>query len=509
MKKQQLPTSAQGRHSVSRRDVLAGGGALAIVAGLPSFALSQNSAMPTQSASQASSTGISGVTERLGAYMSEAASRPLPREVAAHTKQHILDTISAMISGVGLAPGRLALKFAAAMKNTGSCSIVGSRDLCGPLEAAIANGMLSHSDETDDSHAPSHTHPGCSIIPATLASGEHFNISGEHFIRAVALGYDVGTRVTTTLGSLHFQIQTHHSTHSIGGTFGSTAAACCAARLNAQQMQWALDYAAQQASGIAAWQRDTEHISKSLVFAGWPARNGVMASLLVQLGATGVNDIFAGPDNFLTAFAPQASPETLIDKLGQRFEVSRTNIKKWTVGSPIQAPLDALQELMQSGRLHADDITRLVVRLGKSEAKTVNDREMPDISLQHLLAVMLLDGTVTFAAAHDQDRMKDPAIARQRAKITLTLDDELERLYPKRAAIVDLTLGNGKTISKRVEAVRGTADNPMTEEEVAAKALDLIAPRLGKDRAVALISQILRLESAPSVRALRTQWQPS
>ena len=74
-----------------------------------------------------------------------------------------------------------------------------------------------------------------------------------------------------------------------------------------------------------------------------PARNGVTAALLIQLGGTGVEDIFAGADNFLLAFAPKANPEGLVDKLGERYEVARTNIKKWTVGSPIQAPLDAMR----------------------------------------------------------------------------------------------------------------------------------------------------------------------
>ena len=136
-------------------------------------------------------------------------------------------------------------------------------------------------------------------------------------------------------------METHRAAHSIAGTFGAAAAAASVAGLNAKQMRWVLDYASQQASGIAAWQRDTEHIEKSLVFAGMPARNGVTAALLIQLGGTGVEDVFSGADNFLLANSPKADPTRLVDKLGERYEVMRTNIKKWTVGSPIQAPLDA------------------------------------------------------------------------------------------------------------------------------------------------------------------------
>jgi 2-methylcitrate dehydratase PrpD len=326
-------------------------------------------------------------------------------------------------------------------------------------------------------------------------------------LRAVALGYDVGPRVTMTLGGLPFQMETHRSAHSIAGTFGAAAAAGCAAGLNAQQMRWTLDYASQQASGIAAWQRDTDHIEKSLVFAGMPARNGVSAALLIQLGGTGVDDVFSGSDNFLMAFAPKADPAGLIEKLGERYEITRTNIKKWTVGSPIQAPLDAIENLRKKRPFEADQVQNVTVRLATSEAKTVNNREMPDICLQHMLAVMLIDKTASFAAAHDKPRMQDASIQRQRAKIQLVPDEELERHYPRRETVVEITLSDGAKLTERVEAVRGTAENPMTREEVVAKCRDLFAPVLGAPKAAKLIDSVLNLESVKNVRELRAVLQ--
>src|SRR5206468_853777 len=78
-----------------------------------------------------------------------------------------------------------------------------------------------------------------------------------------------------------------------------------------------------------------------------PARSGVTSALLVRAGWTGIDDIFSGPDNFLLAHGRSADAAVLIDKLGERYEVMRTNIKKWSVGSPIQAALDALELLLQ------------------------------------------------------------------------------------------------------------------------------------------------------------------
>ena len=286
---------------------------------------------------------ISPVMAKLSSYMSEARSRALPDAAVEKAKHHILDTFAAMVSGSDLPPGQAALRFVEAYGGEKVATVVASRIVCGPIEAALANGVLAHADETDDSHAPSQSHPGAPIVPAALATGEKFGVSGEHFLRAVVLGYDVGPRVTMSMDAIKFRNESHRSTHAIAGLFGAAAAAGCAASLTAQQMRWLLDYTAQQSSGIAAWQRDTDHIEKAFVFGGMSARSGVTAALLVQSGWTGVDDIFSGPDNFFLAFAPQANPEGLIERLGERYEVTRTDIKKWTVGSPIQPALDALE----------------------------------------------------------------------------------------------------------------------------------------------------------------------
>jgi 2-methylcitrate dehydratase PrpD len=446
---------------------------------------------------------VSQVMTTLSTYMTGAADRALPAEVIEATKHHILDTFAAMISGADLPPGRIALQFARAHTGERTATVAGSDILCGPIEAALANGMLAHSDETDDSHAPSQSHPGCAVVPAALAAGEQFGIDGDRFLRAVALGYDIGPRVTMTLGGLPYQMETHRSSHSIAEDFGAAAAAGCAAALNAHQMRWLLDYAAQQASGIAAWERDTEHVEKSLVFAGLPARNGVTAALLIQLGGSGVEDILSGPDNFLMAFAPKADPAKLIEKLGERFEITRTNIKKWTVGSPIQAPLDALEILLKKRPFDADQVRKVTVHVATSEANTVNNRDMPDICLQHMVAVMIMDKNASFRAAHDKARMQDPAVLRLRAKVDLVPDAELERLYPKRIAIVEVTLADGSQLTQRVEAVRGTSDNPMTREEVVAKCRELTTPSLGAAKSAKLIENVLALESVKNVRDLR------
>ena len=449
------------------------------------------------------------VMEKLSMYMSKAGGRALPEEVAEKAKHHILDTLAAMISGSELLPGREAIQFVRAYGGKEVATVVASNILCGPIEAALTNGMLAHADETDDSHSPSQAHPGCAVVPAGLAAGEQFGISGTHFLYAVTLGYDIGSRVTMTLGGQQFETESHWSTHSIAPLFGAAAAAACAAGLNAPQMRWMLSYTAHQSSGLGAWNRDTEHIQKAFAFGGMTARSGVTSALVVQSGWTGVDDIFSGKDNFFQAYNPKADPAGLIEKLGERYEITRTNIKKWPVGSPIQAALDAMEILRKHRPFEAEQVRQVTVHLATDEAGIVNNREIPDICLQHMVAVMLLDKTVTFRSAHDKARMQDAAVLRERAKVELVPEEELERLMPLRVAIVEVTLADGTHLSQRVDNVRGTPVNPMTREEIAAKARDLIAPILGEAKCTNLIQKVFDLEGVRDIRELRPLLQRS
>src|SRR6202030_1798114 len=369
-------------------------------------------------------------------------------------------------SGSELPPGQAAQRYVREHSGTGPTTVIATSLTAPPIDAALANGMMAHADETDDSHNESRSHPGCAVVPAALAAGEVYGIDGTGLLRAVTLGYDIGPRVVMAMGGAAFSYESSLSTHSIAGTFGAAAAAGSAASLDARQMRWLLDYTAQQSSGIAAWRRDTDHIEKAFVFAGMPARNGVTSALLVKSGWNGVDDIFSGPDNFFAAYAAKAEPDRLIDKLGERYEIAQTDIKKWTVGSPIQGPLDAVEAIRGKRPFEANQVRRVSVHLAPAVATVVDNRDIPDICLQQMIAVMLLDKTVSFRAAHDKPRMQDQAILRERGKVNLVYDEELAKLLPVRITVVEIELTDGSLLTERVSAVRGTPRNPMTRAEV-------------------------------------------
>jgi 2-methylcitrate dehydratase PrpD len=137
----------------------------------------------------------------------------------------------------------------------------------------------------------------------------------------------------------------------------------------------------------------------------------------------------------------------------------------------------------------------------------VDNRDIPDICLQHMVAVMLIDKTASFAAAHDKRRMDDQTVRSHRAKVEYMPDQELARLLPVRVAVVEITLKDGTRLSDRVEAVRGTVRNPMTRDEIADKARDLMAPVLGRAQTQRLIDAVLSLDAAQNLRPLRSLLQ--
>jgi 2-methylcitrate dehydratase PrpD len=443
---------------------------------------------------------LSPVMMQLASYIAQALRKPLPAPVVEKTRHHVLDTLAAMVSGSRLLPGRQAISFVKALGGAKEACVAGSRVVTSAIHAALANGMAAHADETDDSHAASLTHPGCGVVPGALAMAERERRGGAALLRAVALGYDVGCRLTQSLDAYKFR-EAGHSTHSFGPTFGAAAAAAALAGLKPAQVRHALSYAAQQASGISCWMRDPEHVEKAFDFGGMPARNGVTAAAMVAHGFTGVEDVFSGERSFFVAYPGE--PEALVRGLGESFEIMNASIKRWSVGSPIQAPLDSLSVLIQEHALRAEEVKTLVVRVAHQGANTVDNRDMPDICMQHMCAVMLLDGTVSFASSHDQKRMRDPKVVELRKRIALEGDDELTRAMPSRQGIVELELADGRRLRHHTQAVRGTPGNPMTRAEVDAKSYDLMAPVLGRARARKLCDAVWNLERLADVRKLR------
>jgi len=431
------------------------------------------------------------IIDQLVDHMLAARDAALPGAVVEKAKNHLLDTLAAIVSGSQLAPGRMGIEYARAEGGKPEALVIGSDLLTTATLAAFANGISAHADESDDSN--DRLHPGCAVVPAAWAIAERERKSGKALLNAVVLGYDIS-------GRFHHALATKSTTFS--GTFGAAVAAGSLLGLDALRCCYLFSYAAQQASGSNAWIGDDEHIEKAFDYGGITGRNGVMAALLVRAGFSGNRDVFEGDRNFLQDYPP-ADRDELTRELGSRYEITRGLIKKFPVGAPMQEAVEALHRLIAQHKIQASDVTKITVCLPERAAQTVNNRHMPDVNVQYIFAVTLLDGQLSFEAAHDYERMQSPDVQTIKARVHLEVDLEMDKTGPRYQALVEVTTDGAQLLREHVINVRGRPENPMSAAEVEGKARELMAPVLGDGRVDKLFAAIRNLEAVTDISELR------
>jgi 2-methylcitrate dehydratase PrpD len=477
--------------SPSRRRLLTSAGALAAIGALPRYV-----------GAAAPKTDITG---QLARYMVAARSRALPEAALLAAKHRILDTFGAMVSGARMKPGLEAVEYVRKLGGTQQASVVASGLRTTAGNAALANAMCAHADETDDFEPVTKAHPGCSAVPSALAMAEKNGATGEAFIRAVALGYDVGCRLLMALGP-DLVRGTHRSAEGTSSTFCALGAAAPLAHLDEQRTRFAISYAAQQVSGLWSWVDDEDHVEKAFDFAGMGARNGVMAVTMAEAGMSGVADVLDGTHNLFIALSTQPNPAAMLEGLGSLFYVGESAIKTFSVGYPNQSALDAILALRKQYSLTAANVQSIQVKLPTDAIGIVGNSAMADVNCQHLVALALLKGAVSFNDSHDASLMKDPAVLAVRQKVQLSGDATLMDPAAPRGAIVEVTLVDGRKVEHHTRFPPGTKENALSTEAVNAKVRDLMAPVLGVAKTDKLIAQVNDLEKLDDIRRLRPLW---
>ncbi|HEY4373975.1 MAG TPA: MmgE/PrpD family protein [Burkholderiales bacterium] len=454
-------------------------------------------------ATKTKSPAVSGVMQKLSTHIAGSLAKPVPKPVAARAKLHLVDIFAAMISGSRLEPGRKGIAYVKALGGKPEAGVIGSKVVTSVQNAALANGMSGHADETDDTHPPSLTHPGTSCVPSAMAIGERYRMSGEEVLRAVVLGYDVCARMLLTLHPMPYLRSGHHA-GATGQVFGAAASAAALLKLTPLQVRYALSYTGQQTAGLYTMFRDPEHIEKAYAMGGMPAHNGLQAALMAASGWTGVEDIFSGERDFFFTFQPEEIDRNdLVKGLGRDYEMLRASIKRWPIGGPIQGPMHVMNDLIAEHNFKAADVEKVLAYMPDKELEIVNNRPMPDISVQHLLSVMMLDRKLTFKSAHDFERMKDPKVLAMRKKVQAIGDPKLTDAQRRWRCVMEVHLKNGTVLKHQTMAAKGSFENPLNPAEEQEKAEDLIAPVLGKKGCADLLAALWNFEKIKDVRSLR------
>jgi 2-methylcitrate dehydratase PrpD len=281
---------------------------------------------------------------------------------------------------------------------------------------------------------------------------------------------------------------------------GATAAAML--RLEPKQIRHMFSYAGQMASGIGYWDRDVEHVEKAFDFS-MGARNGVMAATMVSSGATATDDPFSGKISIFSALGEKPNPDLLVAELGSRYEILNTTIKKWTVGLPLQSVLDNVAALLDDRAVRAGKIKHITIEVATGDIHIVDNNPNPDLCVQHLIALAIVDHGATFASVHDRARMRDPKVLAIRKLVEIVPSTEMQQALPAHQTTLKIVTADGRKLEHHTTLVRGLARNPMDQKEVEAKALDLIGPVLGSARSNELISALARFDSFGPLSGLR------
>lgn len=444
-------------------------------------------------------------TGSLSKYIFESQTVPVPDEIRELAKRHILDTLASIVACSRLKPAQLARDFA--LFNSGQTStahLLGTNLKTSLLDAIFANALTAHAAEINDFCPSAFVQPGPAVVATVMGIGEVLACPGEQLMRAVIVGYEISCRLPKALGIRNLQ-DFGLSSHGIGPTFGSAAAAASLLRTPQERIGEVFAYCVQQASGSYQWLRDVDHLEKAFLFGGMPARNGAYAALLVHHGFTGVRDPFEGSPGWLLSCVflgaeSDLDKEKLVYKLGEQFELPQVGYKRYPVGGPLQAGVEGLLTLIKT--VDRDDIVKVNIKMPGERVSSFSDNEMPALNLRYLAAVILEDGELTFEMAASRERMKTDSIRQKMETVTLTHDPAQERQPRVESSLVEVTLQNGETKQIFIEHVLGFPDRPMSREDVHRKAMDLLVPVLGIEQSENLADMVWDLEKVDDIRRL-------
>jgi 2-methylcitrate dehydratase PrpD len=441
------------------------------------------------------------LTEAVGAYIAQSQTADVPEDFRELGRRHILDTIASIVACRDLEPSQVARTFATSLSGSvqaNGATILGTSERASLVDAVFASAMTAHGAEINDFIPSAFVQPGPAIVSASIALAEHRGLSGDAILRAVITGYELAGRIPKSLGLENLR-EANIANHGIGPVFGTAAAAASMLRLPEDQIGHVLTYCAQQASGCYQWLLDVEHIEKSFVFAGLGARNGLSAALMVEAGFRGVRGVLDHPAAWMKSSiftGRDANHSYLTDGLGQRSELYHTAYKRYPVGGPTQPAVEALLKLALD--IDRNKVSKVVIAMpGRWDA--FRDAAMPALNLRYLTSIILLDGHLDFVSAQSLERMHGDQEVNELMKRVDVVHDPAQEApagEPRReSARVTVTMVDQTVTEVFVPHVVGFPSHPMSREEVEAKALELMSPKLGVERARAVVKQVANIDT--------------
>ena len=444
------------------------------------------------------------VSERLADFVQRATYENLPKEVVHRAKRCLLDTCGAVIAGsYHSTSGKIAQNYARSLEEPPKATIIGTDIMRSPQTAAFANGIAAHALELDDGSRHATYHPGSSIIPSSLALCEAEGKTARDLITAIAVGYEVSIRIGKSMNPHHY-LKGFHPTGTVAH-FGTTAACCQILNLSVEETINALGLAGSLASGINQYEIDGSLVKH--LHPGNAARNGILTALLAKEGLTGPKGVIEGRLGFCHCFSDRYDISSITKGLGSEYDILSIYFKPYPSCRYVHYANEATLNILKEHPLTPEDIDQIHI-LTHQNAKQGSD--IPDyqtvlharLSIQYGIASILVRGKAGLQEYTDE-AIKDPKVHEIAKKITIEIDPEIQKLYPNpRSMIVQIKDKKGNIYSSRVDYPKGDPENPMTDEELIDKFIDVTEGVISKKRQAEIIENTLHGSPDAPVRSL-------
>lgn len=429
-------------------------------------------------------------------------SATLPAPVLHHAKRAVLDWFAALLPGAVLPPATLLAGALEEELGRGRARLYPSGQTATARAAALINGTASHTVEFDDIFRDAIYHPGCPTIAAALAASQARGASGEHFLRAVIVGYEVSTRIGAAVVPAHYRYW--HTTGTVG-CFGSAAAVATVLGLDEARTMHALATVATFAAGLQQAFR-SESMSKPL-HAGRAAEAGLLAAFAAERGITGAADVLEGAAGFGAAMGGEAQWDKAVEGLGRDYNITRITFKNHACCGHTFGAIDAVVALRRAHRIDPAAVKRVRVATyqtaldvtGRASSATPFEAKF---SLAFVVASALVHGSVRLDG-FTPARLADKAVNELMRRVEIVADPELTAAFPRRrAARVEIETTDGRRLVHDQPTRKGDPEAPFTDDELVDKFFELATPVIGRVRAEALRDRVWSIDGARTVEDL-------
>jgi 2-methylcitrate dehydratase PrpD len=436
-------------------------------------------------------------TSELAAHFSRVKYNDLPNTHVHEMKRLMLDFLGVGLNGSRTDSGRIVGEFAVDLGGPPESTVLGRAERVTAVHAAFANAVSSHSIELDDVDDLALFHYGPPVIATTVAVAQLVKAGGEQTLAAALAGCEMMNRLSLATNNA-LRDRGFHTTPTCG-VFGATVAAGHLLGLSSDQLTSALGLAGAQASGLM----EMYGISmQKRINPGPAARNGVTAALLARKGYTGADTILEGERGFGAAFAGKLDTDALMAGLGTEIPVA-VEYKPYSCARPIHNAIDCALQLRVEHGVGLADIEKVVVRRHPDWAnyhlinkpRTYHEAQ---VSLPYSVAIAFADGSA-LPAQYSDARLRDTAVMSLAERVVVEVDATLPRGVSCRMTAITR---DGRALTTQVDHPKGSAENPLTDDDLVAKFTMLTDDVLPSGNATRITEQVLALDEVGDINEL-------